>query len=102
MDTVTNTTTALTRITLYGCLADAGGRTLALAVPAAGVSGAALRQLVAAACPAIAEQVLSARVRLCVDDVIMPDPMFNGPTTNAAATIAATARIALFPPVSGG
>ena len=92
MHAMTAPATELTDVTLYGCLADAGGRVIRLTLPAAGISEPALRELVAAACPAIAELALSARVRLCVDDVIL----------TGAATIAATARIALFPPVSGG
>lgn len=79
-------------IELCGKLAERAGRELAVAMPTAGFTVAALRQHIALTVPALAAEITSARVRACVNEAIVEDDMLLAPCD----------RIAFFPPVSGG
>ncbi|MEQ1687639.1 MAG: MoaD/ThiS family protein [Sphingopyxis sp.] len=79
-------------IELCGRLAQGAGAVVTLEHDAASCSIAQLRSALAAAHPALATDMTNARVRACVDEVIVGDD----------ATIAAGQVIAFFPPVSGG
>lgn len=79
-------------IELCGRLADVCGASIAVAISASGCSALQLRQHVAAQYPSLADDAMSARVRLCIDDVIVDD----------AVMVRSGQIIALFPPVSGG
>lgn len=85
-------TMALYTIELCGRLADRAGAILTLELDAASCSIAELRAALSAAQPSLAADMANARVRACVDEVIVQD----------AATVAAGQAIAFFPPVSGG
>ena len=79
-------------VELCGRLADIDGPLIIVAIPEAGCSAGQLRRLIAAQYPALADDVSSPRVRVCVDDLIVDD----------GAVLAAGQIVALFPPVSGG
>lgn len=83
---------ALYSIELCGRLADRAGAILTLELDAASCSVAELRAALATAHPSLAADMASARVRACVDEVIVTDD----------AVVAAGQAIAFFPPVSGG
>lgn len=87
---------ATIRVELCGRLVDLAGREVTLAVPPAGLAVADLLAALAAAHPALAELLISGRVRACVNEAIVP--------ASAAATtiVRPDDLVALFPPVSGG
>ena len=78
-------------VLLFGKLGELAGREVRLEVPA-GCTVRDVRQSLAAAFPAAADDLLSARVRACVDGAIVGDDrMIDGP-----------GEVALLPPLSGG
>ncbi|MEK6540521.1 MAG: MoaD/ThiS family protein [Pseudomonadota bacterium] len=83
---------ALYTIELCGRLADRACAALTLELDAASCSVADLRAALAAAHPSLAADMANARVRACVDEVIVKDTFM----------VAAGQAIAFFPPVSGG
>ena len=80
------------RVELCGRLADACGREVELELPAAGLSVPALLAALRAAHPLLDAPLARARVRACVNDMVVPDD----------TVIRAGDLVALFPPVSGG
>lgn len=83
---------AVYTIELCGRLAEPAGSALSLEHDPASCSIAELRAALAAAYPFLASAMANARVRACVDEVIVTDD----------AVVAAGQVIAFFPPVSGG
>lgn len=79
-------------IELCGRLADHADALVTLEHDAASMSIAALRTHIGTAYPALAAAMASARVRACVDEVIVSDD----------TAVTAGQDIAFFPPVSGG
>jgi len=79
-------------VELYGKLADPCGRSITIAIPADGCAAAELRQLAGANNPALATQLASTRVRLCINDRLARDEDL----------VHAGDSVALMPPVSGG
>ena len=79
------------RISLFGKLGDLIAREIFFDAGNAATVGA-LRQALAAAYPVAAEDLLSPRVRACINDMIVDDgqPLVPGD------------EVALLPPVSGG
>ena len=75
-----------------GVRSDALGARVNVAIPEAGCSVAEARAAIAAAHPALAQDMASRRVRACVDDSIVGDDAWVTPAQS----------LALFPPVSGG
>ena len=80
------------KIVFFGKLAETVGREVALDHGAAGTTIAQLRQALAARYPAAASDLLSQRVRACINDRIADDAEEVGPCD----------EVALLPPVSGG
>ncbi len=80
------------RISLFGKLRDLLGRELALPDEFHGQTLAELRQSLAEAHPSAAADLLSARVRTCVNDALVND----------SHVVSVGDQIALLPPVSGG
>lgn len=79
-------------VELCGKLADAAGRELTLAIPAAGCTVAELLEQIAAARPELAAQIGAGKVRACVNEEIV----------RGEAPVRPGDAVALFPPVSGG
>ena len=80
------------RITLFGKLGDLMGRELELPKEFGGRTMADLRRFLAGEYPSAAPDLLSPRVRACVNDALVPD----------SHNLTAGDQIALLPPVSGG
>lgn len=78
-------------VLLYGRLADVVGPRLALDVPA-GISVGEVRQRLAEAHPALADDMASRRVRACVADAFVGDDQLLGKGQ----------KVEFFPAVSGG
>ena len=79
------------RISLYGKLGEVIGREISLDEPGERTV-VELRRVLADAYPGLARDLLSSRVRACVNDVIVGDDHLMRPTDD----------VALLPPVSGG
>ncbi len=86
------TAVATLSVELCGRLADAAGPLVTVSIAAAGCSIAALKQVLVAAHPALAEILTAAPIRACVDEAIVADDTHVRPGQ----------LVALFPPVSGG
>lgn len=80
------------KILLFGRLADRAGREVEIDVPAAGCTIAALRDLVAAACPGLAGELDPARIRACIDRELASEGSLARPGQ----------EVAFLPPLSGG
>lgn len=78
-------------VELYGRLAEAVGPRLLIDAAAIHAVGD-LRVAIATAHPALAADMMRARVHACVDDAIVPD----------TTVIGGGATVAFFPPLSGG
>ena len=79
-------------VSFFGKLADSIGREVMLDRQAVGSTIADLRQALAVRYPAAAPDLLSPKVRACINDCISDD----------ADEIAPGDEVALLPPVSGG
>lgn len=79
-------------IELFGKLADPCGRSVTIAIPGEGCSGAELRARLARHDPALGALLASTRVRLCINDnlALAEDRIRPGDS------------VAILPPVSGG
>jgi molybdopterin synthase sulfur carrier subunit len=80
------------KVQFFGRLGERIGRETSLELPAGVRTVAALRAALAAAHPGARAELLSPRIRACVDDVIVGDD----------APIRADSEVAFFPPLSGG
>lgn len=79
-------------VLLFGKLGAAMGRHVTVAVPSDGCSVSELRHLIASQHASIADEIVSARVRAFVDDVVVAE----------GARIDPRQTVEFFPPVSGG
>lgn len=79
-------------VTLYGRLADFGGRTLSADLPPDGCTVADLRRLLAEADPALGTELARPGVRAVTGDAFLADDH----------RLAAGDRVEFWPPVSGG
>lgn len=79
-------------VVLYGRLAELAARRVTVEMPDSGCSIADLRQMLAAAYPSLAPEIMGPRVRACAGDVIVTDEH----------RIDGTEPVEFFPPVSGG
>jgi molybdopterin converting factor small subunit len=80
------------KIFFFGRLAESLGREVDLDVPDAGCTIAELRTRLAGAMPAAADQLSSATVRACIDQVMVTDD----------ARVLPGHEVAFVPPLSGG
>ena len=80
------------RVDMCGRLGDAHGPMVRVVSDHGSPTVAALRGLIAAQWPALAEPIGSPRVRACIDGAMVDDAML----------VPLGAQVAFFPPVSGG